>query len=58
MPGLSAASTLALGRVFNTHFKTGGTLLDFDPDKMRAFYEAELAKAKTETKKDEAASAA
>jgi uncharacterized protein (DUF697 family) len=62
MPSLSGASTLALGRVFNTHFKTGGTLLDFDADKMRAFYEAELAKAKAEAPapapKGKAASAA
>ena len=47
-PGLAAASTLALGRVFNTHFKTGGTLLDFDADKMAAFYMDELNKAKEE----------
>ncbi|MCM5553292.1 YcjF family protein [Pleomorphomonas sp. NRK KF1] len=48
-PSLSGVSTLALGRVFHAHFKTGGTLLDFDADKMRAFYEAELAKANEET---------
>ncbi|MBS1180407.1 MAG: GTPase protein [Proteobacteria bacterium] len=47
-PSLSGVSTLALGRVFHAHFKTGGTLLDFDADKMRAYYEAELAKAKEE----------
>ncbi len=47
-PGLAAASTLALGRVFNTHFKTGGTLLDFDAEKMAAFYKEELIKAKEE----------
>lgn len=47
-PGLAAASTLALGRVFNMHFQTGGTLLDFDVDKMAAFFVEELEKAKTE----------
>jgi uncharacterized protein (DUF697 family) len=47
-PGLAAASTLALGRVFNTHFKTGGTLLDFDAEKMAAYYKEELSKAKEE----------
>lgn len=51
MPGLSGAATIAVGRVFNAHFKAGGTLLDFDVEKMRAFYEEELAKAKTETPK-------
>lgn len=60
-PGLAAASTLALGRVFNEHFKTGGTLLDFDADKMAAFYMEELKRAKEEVaaakaqSKDEAA---
>lgn len=54
-PSLSGVSTLAIGRVFHAHFKAGGTLLDFDADKMRAFYEAELAKAKQET--EEAAKA-
>jgi len=48
-PGLAGASTLAVGRVFSAHFKTGGTLLDFDVDKMKSFYEAELAKAATRT---------
>lgn len=47
-PGLAAASTLALGRVFSAHFKTGGTLLDFDAEKMAAFYTEELNKAKEE----------
>lgn len=47
-PGLAAASTLALGRVFNVHFQTGGTLLDFDADKMAAFFVEELEKAKAE----------
>lgn len=47
-PGLAAASTLALGRVFNAHFMTGGTLLDFDADKMAAFYKEEFSKAKEE----------
>lgn len=57
-PGLSGASTLALGRVFNTHFKTGGTLLDFDADRMKAYYQAEFEKAKAEADKPEPAAAA
>ena len=47
-PGLAGASTLALGRVFNAHFQTGGTLLDFDAEKMAAYYKDELGKAKEE----------
>lgn len=46
MPALSAASTLALGTVFIQHFEAGGTLLDFDPEKMRAYYRDEFERAK------------
>ncbi len=35
---VAAASTYALGKVFIKHFETGGTLLDFDAEKMRAYY--------------------
>jgi uncharacterized protein (DUF697 family) len=42
MPALSLASTYALGRVFTTHFETGGTLLDFDPAKVREHFRAEF----------------
>lgn len=40
---LSGASTYAIGKVFIQHFESGGTFLNFDPEKMRerfrAFYE-------------------
>ncbi|MGV6872141.1 YcjF family protein [Pseudochelatococcus sp. B33] len=49
MPALSAASTIALGRVFTQHFEAGGTLLDFDADKMRAYFVEEFEKAREET---------
>ena len=39
-----SATTYALGRVFAQHFAQGGTLLDFDPVKTRAFFEKELEK--------------
>jgi uncharacterized protein (DUF697 family) len=42
MPALSLAATYAVGRVFIAHFESGGTLLDFDPDKMRAHFRAEF----------------
>jgi uncharacterized protein (DUF697 family) len=32
---LCGSSTYALGKVFIQHFESGGTLLDFDSDKMR-----------------------
>jgi uncharacterized protein (DUF697 family) len=50
MPGFAAAVTWAMGRVFIQHFETGGTLLDFNAEKMRehfkAEYEAESSKGK------------
>jgi len=45
MPALSAAATYALGRVFTEHFESGGTLLTFDPAKMREFFRKEYAAA-------------
>ena len=35
---VAAASTYALGKVFTKHFEAGGTLLNFDPEKMREYY--------------------
>jgi uncharacterized protein (DUF697 family) len=42
MPALSLASTYAVGRIFTTHFEIGGTLLDFDPEKVREHFRAEF----------------
>jgi uncharacterized protein (DUF697 family) len=46
MPALSMAATYAVGRVFIAHFESGGTLLDFDPDKVRAHFRAEFESAR------------
>jgi uncharacterized protein (DUF697 family) len=46
LPALALASTVAVGRVFLQHFEAGGTLLDFDPEKMKSYFEAEFNKAK------------
>ena len=35
---VAAASTYAVGRVFTQHFASGGTLLTFDPAKVRTYY--------------------
>lgn len=51
MPILGGASTYAVGQVFIQHFETGGTLLDFDPQKMKAYYKAEFEKGKEKAKK-------
>lgn len=48
MPAASGASTYALGKVFIQHFESGGTLLDFDAEKMRAYYELQVAKAQAQ----------
>ncbi|MBF0204798.1 MAG: DUF697 domain-containing protein [Desulfamplus sp.] len=44
MPTFSGAVTYALGMVFIQHFEAGGTLLDFDPEKTRAFFEEQFQK--------------
>ncbi|MFA6471878.1 MAG: GTPase [Candidatus Latescibacterota bacterium] len=41
---VASASTYALGKVFVKHFESGGTLLDFDPEKMRKYYYEEYEK--------------
>lgn len=46
LPVLVGGTTYALGRVFQAHFATGGTLLDFDVDKMREHFQAEFEKGK------------
>ncbi|MDM8540379.1 EcsC family protein [Desulfococcaceae bacterium HSG9] len=38
----AGASTYAVGKVFNRHFAHGGTLLSFDPEATKAFYEEML----------------
>lgn len=41
-----AAATYALGEVFTQHFEEGGTLLDFDTARYRAFFQKEFEKGK------------
>jgi uncharacterized protein (DUF697 family) len=49
---LGAASTYAVGRVFVQHFEAGGTLLSFDPEKMRAYYASQYEHCKEEARKN------
>ncbi len=44
---LSGALTYAVGRIFVQHFESGGTLLDFDPSKVRDRFRAEFRKGQT-----------
>jgi uncharacterized protein (DUF697 family) len=38
LPVMAGAITYATGRVFIIHFESGGTLLDFDAEKMKAYF--------------------
>lgn len=46
MPAFSAASTYAVGQVFLQHFESGGTFLDFNPEKVRDYFRKEFTSAK------------
>ena len=43
---LSGGSTYALGEVFRKHFETGGTFLDFDPSRLKKYYDEKFEKGK------------
>jgi uncharacterized protein (DUF697 family) len=46
LPVTAGASTYAVGRVFDTHFSTGGTFLNFDAEKMKEYYHEMFEKGK------------
>ncbi len=50
---LSGASTYAIGEVFKKHFDTGGTFLDFDPARLKKFYDEKFEKGKQMAKEME-----
>ena len=37
-PAFSGAVTYAIGKVFVQHFEMGGTLLDFNPEKVKKYF--------------------
>ncbi len=39
MPAVNGALSYAVGRVFIQHFASGGTFLDFEPNKVRGYFE-------------------
>lgn len=43
LPALGGAATYAVGKTFVQHLESGGTLLTFSAEKMRAYYEAAVA---------------
>lgn len=42
MSAFSGGATYAMGKVFILHFESGGTLLNFDAEKLRAYYQEQL----------------
>ncbi len=46
MPTINAAISYAVGKVFIQHFESGGTFLDFDPKKVRAYFEDQFRQGK------------
>ena len=47
LPAMQGAVTYAVGKVFIQHFESGGTFLDFDPDKVRQYFKQEYGKARS-----------
>ena len=43
---MAGASTYALGHVFKVHFETGGTVLDFDTERLKKLYKEQFEKGK------------
>ena len=41
---MAGASTYALGHVFKAHFETGGTILDFDAERLKKLYKEQFEK--------------
>lgn len=46
MPALSGGSTYAIYKVFVQHFESGGTFLDLDPKKVKAYFAEQFTKGK------------
>jgi uncharacterized protein (DUF697 family) len=44
LPVFAGASTYAIGKVFIQHFESGGTFLDFEPAKVRAYFSQQFDK--------------
>jgi len=51
MSAFSGAATYAIGKVFVQHFETGGTLFDFDIEKMRGYFKEQFAEGKKQAEK-------
>ncbi len=49
---LGGSSTYAIGKVFIQHFEAGGTLLSFNPEKMRTYYATQKQNIPAQVKKN------
>jgi len=47
MPAFAAATTYAIGKVFDQHFASGGTFLTFNPKKVEGYFREKFEEAKT-----------
>lgn len=52
LPALGAAATYAVGKVFITHFESGGTFLDLDPAKVQEHFHKEFEQARANAAAD------
>ncbi|MFC1679017.1 YcjF family protein [Elusimicrobiota bacterium] len=46
VPAFAGAATYAIGKVFIRHFESGGTFLDLDPSKVKAYFSEQFSKKK------------
>ncbi len=46
LPLIAAGSSYALGKVFIMHFESGGTILDFDPEKTKGYFQSQFEEGK------------
>jgi uncharacterized protein (DUF697 family) len=46
LPAVAGASSYAVGQVFIQHFESGGTFLDFDPEKVKGYFAEQFEKGK------------
>jgi uncharacterized protein (DUF697 family) len=49
VPVFGGATVYAIGKVFIQHFESGGTFLDFDPEKVKQYFKDQYQRAKTAT---------
>ena len=46
LPLFASAITYAIGKVFIQHFESGGTFLDFEPERVKGYFQQQFGKGK------------